>query len=145
MKLSFAKILCTLSLLVISTGTLQATDLLSVDFNTASSPTQAGFAGQSATSFTHSTASGDLTVAISGQQGNFDYASTAGSDTNLYRDFFFKNNGTMTMTLSGPAIDANTDYDLTFWSYYGAEARNTSFAATAGTTWKRGQEGMALS
>jgi len=134
MKLSFVKILYILSLLVIPTGTLQATDLLSVDFNTGSSPTQAGFTGQSATSFTHSTASGDLTVAISGQQGNFDYASTAGSDTNLYRDFFFKNNGTMTLTLSGPAINANTDYDLTFWSYYGAEARNTSFAATAGTT-----------
>jgi hypothetical protein len=134
MKHSLPKILRILSLSLAATATLQATDLLSVDFNSSSSPTQAGFTGQSATSFTHSTASGDLTVAISGQQGNFDYASTTGSDTDIYRDFFFKNNGTMTLTLSGPAIDANTDYELTFWSYYGAEARNTSFAATAGTT-----------
>jgi hypothetical protein len=134
MKHSLPKVLRILSLSLAATATLQATDLLSVDFNSSSSPTQAGFVGQSATSFPHSTASGDLTVAISGQQGNFDHASTTGSDTDIYRDFFFKNGGTMTLTLSGPAIDASTDYELTFWSYYGAQARNTSFAATAGTT-----------
>jgi hypothetical protein len=134
MKYFLPKILRVLSLSLAATSTLQAADLLLVDFNGSSSHTQAGFVGQSATSFTHSTASGDLTVAISGQQGNFDYASTTGSDTDIYRDFFFKNSGTMTLTLSGPAIDANTAYALTFWSYYGAEARNTSFAAIAGTT-----------
>lgn len=115
-------------------GALHAADLLSVDFNGASSPTQAGFAGQSATTFTHPTAAGNLTVTISGQQGNFDHPSTTGANTDFYRDFFFKNGGAMTLTLSGPAISANTDYGLTFWSYYGAEARNTSFSATAGTT-----------
>ena len=138
MKLSFAKILCTLSLLVISTGTLQASDLLSVDFNTASSPTQAGFAGQSATSFTHSTASGALTVTISSQQGNFDRGvgptKTHGTNTDLYRDFFFDNSNNITITLSGPAISASTDYIMTFYAYDEAENRNTSFIATGDTT-----------
>jgi len=134
MKNPILKTLRIVSLTFATTGVLQATDLLSVDFNSASSPTQAGYIGQSATSATHSTASGDLTVAISGQQGNFDRSATTGSNTDIYRDFFFKNGGVMTLSLSGPAIDASTDYALTFWSHDTAETRNTSFAATAGTT-----------
>ena len=36
--------------------------------------------------------------------------------------------------LSGLGISANTEYELTFWSYYGAEARNTTIAGASGTT-----------
>ena len=104
---------------------LEGNPILSVDFGAAGAET--GFVEQSTTNFTHSTTAGDLTVDLSGIQGLFNYATT-GTNDDLYRDFYFKNGGTITMTLSGVAVSPNTDYDLTFWSYYGAEGRNTTFA-----------------
>jgi len=103
---------------------LDGNPILSVDFGAAGAET--GFVEQSATNLTHSTTAGDLTVDLSGIQGLFNFATT-GTNDDLYRDFYFKNGGTITMTLSGIAVSPNTDYDLTFWSYYGAEGRNTTF------------------
>jgi hypothetical protein len=109
--------------------------ILAVDFGASDKPVETGFTGQSSTSDTHSTTAGDLTVDISGIQGLFDYTTNTGTThQDLFRDFYFKNNGSMTLTLSGPAISANTEYDFTFWSLYGLEARNTTISGTAGTT-----------
>jgi len=103
----------------------------SVDFGTAG--VEPGFAGQGSNAQVHSTTAGDMTVVISGYQGLFNFAST-GTNQALFDDFYFKNGGTMTLVLSGPAISADTDYDMTFWAFYGAEARNTTINGTAGTT-----------
>jgi hypothetical protein len=111
--------------------------LLAVDFGGAATPVQAGFVGQSAASATHTTTAGNITVAISGQQGiqGLTALTSAVEGYNMYNDGAFKNGGSMTLTLSGPGISANTEYDLTFWScYYNVQTRTTSFVATAGTT-----------
>ncbi len=42
------------------------------------------------------------------------------TDADLYNDFVFKNgisSESLTLTLSGPGIAANTKYELTFYSY----------------------------
>jgi hypothetical protein len=129
--------------LVVDSSRVRAAELLAVDFGTASSPVESGFVGQSAASATHTTTAGDITVAISDRQGNFDYAppNTTGSNVDFYRDFFFKNGavgggttGTMILTLSGPGISASTDYVLSFWTQYQAQARPTVFTPTSGST-----------
>lgn len=85
---------------------------------------------------THNTSEGDVTVTLSGQQGNFDRGDQGQPNPDLYRDFFFDNGGSITLTLSGPGISANTDYILGFWAYDSGEGsgRNSSFGATSGTT-----------
>ena len=108
-----------------------STTLISVDFGSAGA--EPGFTEQSSTTTTHSTSAGDLTVDLSGVQGLFNFATTGANDL-LYRDFYFKNGGTITLTLSGVAISPGTDYELGFWSYYGAGGRNTTFAPGTGTT-----------
>ena len=121
--------------LALTGASADAAAILAVDFTPSGKPVESGFVGQSAASFTHSTAAGNLTVAISGYQGLYDYTTNTGTaHPDLFRDFYFKNGGTMTLILSGPAISASTDYDLTFWSFYGAEARNTTISGSAGTT-----------
>ena len=127
---------------VICSIPLARADLISVDFGTGGSPVEAGFVQQSSTSVTHTTLAGDLTVAISDQQGNFDRGVTGGTNLDMYRDFYFKNGsvgggtaGTMVLTLSGPALSANTDYNLTFYAYdSGDPVHATSFTGTSGTT-----------
>jgi hypothetical protein len=111
--------------------------LLAVDFGGAATPVQAGFVGQSAASAIHSTAAGNVTVVIAGHQGiqGLTALTSAVEGYNMYNDGAFKNTGTMTLTLSGPGISANTEYRMSFWSaYWNVQVRNTSFAATAGTT-----------
>jgi len=122
--------------LALAAGTAGAEPILMVDFGNATSPVEDGFVGQSITNFTHSTTAGDLTVVLSGIQGFYDYAppATTGANVDFYRDFIFKNGGTITMALSGPAISASTDYDMTFWTQYQAQPRNTTFKPGDGTT-----------
>ena len=122
--------------LALAAGTAGAEPILMVDFGNATSPVEDGFVGQSATLFTHSTTAGDLTVTLSGIQGFYDYAppNTTGANVDFYRDFIFKNGGTITMALSGPAISASTEYDMTFWTQYQAQPRNTTFKPGDGTT-----------
>lgn len=122
--------------LIIGVGNIHAA-LLSVDFGTGGGSPEPGFLGQTALSQTHSTANGDVTVTLSGTQGLiFDYASTTGTNTALYRDFFFNNGSSFSMDLSGPGIQASSEYIVTFWSYYGGEAngRETKLVATGTTT-----------
>lgn len=111
--------------------------ILAVDFGGAASPVQSGFVGQSGSSATHSTSGGNITVAIAGQQGiqGLTALTSAVEGYNMYNDGAFKNGGSMTLTISGPGIAANTEYEMTFWSiYYNIQTRTTSFVATSGTT-----------
>jgi hypothetical protein len=120
---------------VITTSQIHAAELLAVDFGGAANPVQAGFVGQSGASGTYSTTAGNITVAIAGYQGIQGGTFPGGEGSDMYGDFAFKNGGTMTLTLSGPGISANTEYQMTFWScYYNVQTRTTSFSATAGTT-----------
>ena len=119
------------------TATSANAALLSVDFGSAGA--EAGFVEQSSASVLHSTTGGDLTVAVTDTQGGtFDRGvgagATHGTNTDMYRDFFFDNSNNITITLSGAAISANTDYIMTFYAYDEAENRNTSFIATGDTT-----------
>jgi hypothetical protein len=121
--------------LAFTTAKVHSQELLAVDFGGSDKPVESGFVGQSSTNFTHTTTAGDITVNITGIQGLFDYTPNTGTAyPALYRDFYFKNGGTMTLTLSGPGISASTDYNLTFWSLYGLQARDTTIAGASGTT-----------
>lgn len=110
--------------------------LLSIDVNGGSSPTESGFIGQNSSGVTHSTIVGDITVSYAGQQGAFDRGDQGQPNPDLYRDFIFDNAGSITLTLSGPGISANTQYVMSFWFYDSGEGggRNTSVAGTSGTT-----------
>lgn len=132
MQHSLPKILRALTLSLATATTLQATDLLLVDFGASSNPVQTGFTGQSVASATHSTAAGNITVTIGGSL--YDSLPASGSNLDLFRDFYYTNSGPMTMTLSGTGISPNTEYNLTFWSYYSVQAMNTTIAGTSGTT-----------
>ncbi len=122
--------------IVLTTSPILATDLLAIDFGQAVTPVETGFVGQSATSTTHPTTAGNITVAVSNVQGFFNYAppNTTGANVDFYQDFIFKNGGTMTMVISGPGISASTDYVLSFWTQYQLQPRNTTFAPGTGTT-----------
>lgn len=108
-----------------------ANELLSVDFG--SGGVESGFILQNTTSKTHTTPAGNLIVDLAGTPALYSQATTGSNDL-LYRDFYYKNSGTITLTLSGAAISPNTEYRLSFWSYYITEARNTTFTAASGTT-----------
>lgn len=58
-------------------------------------------------------------------------------NTDLFRDFTFKNaNAALTLTLSGPGIAANSDYELKLWSYdsnSGGKTHSQSYAGVSGT------------
>jgi len=113
--------------------------LLAIDFNSGSSPTEAGFIGQNASGVIHSTLAGNITVAFTGQQGTFDRGATAGTNNNLYRDFLFENitgsSPDITITLSGAGIAVSTAYILTFYAYdSGDNTRRTGFTGINGTT-----------
>lgn len=107
---------------------------LSVDFGSAPSGVEPGFVGQTSYSATHSTAAGDVTVDIAGGPQGFYVSVGGGTNPALFDDFIFDNSGPFTMTLSGSGIAASTDYDMTFWCYYSAQARNTTITAVSGTT-----------
>jgi hypothetical protein len=113
------------------TATSANAALLAVDIGTGA--VESGFVGQAANTVTHSTTAGDITAVISGEQGFFVFAG-GGTNAALFDDFVFKNGGTITLELSGAGISANTDYDMTFWAYYGAQPRDTTIAGSAGTT-----------
>ena len=114
-----------------------AAPLLSIDFDqTGAVSTQAGFssfAGPTTTTATvsnaYATSAGSVNVQISNESGFFNRAklSDSGSFTNsaLYNDFAYTNTtatggagtASITLTLSGAGIAANTPYSLTFYSY----------------------------
>ena len=139
MKLSFAKILCILSVALAAVSSTHATDLLAIDINHGTSPTEAGFTGQNSSGVVHSTTAGDITVSFTGQQGTFDRGASGGVNNDLYRDFIFENNTgnspDITLTLTGPGVAASTDYILTFYAYDSGDAtRRTGIAGISGTT-----------
>lgn len=121
--------------------------LLAVDFGAAGKPVQTGFVGQSSASQTHTTTSGNLSVVVTDANGSLQgfndkatFAPYTGQD--LYRDYVF-DNGTGTdgngfrgikMTLSGPAISANTQYVMEFWVFNEGGARDSVFDGIEGTT-----------
>lgn len=110
-----------------------AAQILAVDFGTAG--VEPGFVAQTSYNMTHVTSDGDVNVAIAGgPQGFYVYTGPGGTNRDLFDDFVFDNSGPFTMTLSGPGISPDTDYDMTFWSYYGVEARNTTITGISGTT-----------
>lgn len=109
---------------------VQATTIASIDFGRSdTSAVQAGFEGAegglTTTPFSGNYASGDLTLMLEGN-GFFDrVGNIAARDggppftyPDLYRDFFYFNTtNPATITLSGPAILPNTQYDIRIWSY----------------------------
>jgi len=110
--------------------------LLSLDFGNGGD-IATGFLGQSSSSDTHSTVSGDVDVDVTGQQGFFDRNSPSGANQidDLYRDFIFDNSSNgFTIAISGAGISANTEYELTFYAYDSSEVRPTGVGAAAGTT-----------
>ncbi len=120
---------------------VHAAPILAVDFqhSTNGSPgvTQAGFQAfeqdvlnSTSDTRTFGTSEGNVDVTISGKYTPSDGLFVRGGVTNgggltfadLYNDFAFDNtlNGdghNMQLTLSGVGISANTDYELTFYSY----------------------------
>ncbi len=97
--------------------------------------TQSGFVafdnthatGAGTASATYSTDAGEVTVELAGLDGLLDGLFNRGGVSNggdltfadIYNDFAFKNGGSpqsLTLTLSGAGISANTDYDLTLYS-----------------------------
>lgn len=121
---------------------------LAVDFGQSTS-TQSGFVAQSSEVQTHSTTSGDLTVSVKDADGTAtqgfgdkaNFATYTGQD--LYRDYIFNNGpGTdsatafkgLKLTLSGPAINASTTYDLGFWVFNEGGQRDSVFTGIDGTT-----------
>jgi|GEM_PF-2298682 len=135
-KYSQIKTLAAIAGLALTATSVNAA-LLAIDFNHNTSPTESGFIGQNSSSVVHSTTAGNLTVSYSGQQGTFDRGvgatATHGTNTDLYRDFIFDNSTTMVLTLSGPALSANTAYELTFYAFDEAQDSSVSFAGTSGT------------
>jgi hypothetical protein len=114
------------------TATSANAALLAVDFG--SSGVESGFVGQTNYSTTHSTTAGNVSVDITDSpEGYYSYVG-GGTNAALFDDFIYDNSGPFTMTLSGPGISANTEYDMTICSYYGAQARNTTITAASGTT-----------
>lgn len=137
----------------IATSLIAATanaEILAVDFGASTKPVESGFAGQSTEVFTHATGSGDLTVSVKDADGTstqgFNDKATRPAYTgkDLYRDYIFNNtpgsdsnNGNfrgLYMTLSGPALSANTDYVLEFWVFNEGGARDSEFSGQLGTT-----------
>ena len=108
--------------------------ILAVDFDAGTIGTEPGFVAQTSYIQTHSTTAGDITVTVAGNPQGFYPFATTGANAALFGDFIFDNSGPFTMTLSGPGISADTDYDMTVWSFYGAQARNTTITAISGTT-----------
>ncbi len=105
--------------------------ILSVDFG--SSIVESGFVEQSSSSVTHSSTLGDITITSS---GSFFNRGAGGTNPDLYRDFTFANNSsTVTLTLSGVGISANTSYVIKFWSYDSNSIANTvGYTGVNGTT-----------
>jgi hypothetical protein len=132
MKSTFLTTFLAISLAAVSSSS--GATLLAVDFGSAPSGVESGFVGQTAFNATHSTTAGNIAVDVAGgPQGFFVYAS-GGTNTALFDDFIFDNSGPFTMNLSGAGISANTAYDLTFWAFYGAQARDTTITAAGSTT-----------
>lgn len=145
MNRSASTIAAVIAIVVLSNATparAVLTNLVSVDFNNSSSPTEAGFVGQSAASATYDTFLGvsSLTATISSFQGNFDRGvpATHTTNTDLYRDFYFDNGTTLILTLSGSAIEANTDYEMTFYAFDEDQNSSVSFDGTSGTVGSAG-------
>jgi hypothetical protein len=130
MKYKYINTLAAIAGLALTASSANAA-LLAVDIGTGA--VESGFVGQATGNVTHATTAGNVTVDISGEQGFFTYVG-GGTNAALFDDFVFRNGGTITLELSGPGISANTAYDMTFWAYYGAQARDTTIAGSAGTT-----------
>jgi len=111
---------------------------LSVDFNTASSPTETGFQSfvpADLPSKTFSTIYGNLTVTASG--GNMTDRGGPGDSgpftySELYEDFHWEVSAPINFTLSGPAIVPNSPYQITWysWSIHPGDDATTQFAST---------------
>jgi hypothetical protein len=129
-------------------GVTHAATILAVDFGAGGA--QSGFVQQSSEVLLHSTTEGNLTVTVKdadgtatqgfGNKGTF--AAYTGQD--LYRDYIFNNTpGTdgvtgfkgMKMTLTGPAVAANTSYVMEFWVFNeGGNRAGTAFSGIDGAT-----------
>jgi hypothetical protein len=99
-----------------------ATPLLSLDYGTGDLQTDflAGVIGTKAY--------GDITVIATGTG----YTRTSSGVTqNLTEDFLY---GTVSLTLSGEGISANTDYEIKFWGYDAGNDVDFSFISTGTTT-----------
>lgn len=114
-----------------------------IDFGTGGatpSPVQSGFTSQTtgvATSY--STPAGNITVASTGSFFNRSATGTY-TDAPLLGDFTFANNlatNTMTITIAGAGITADTDYDIRFYSLdtqHGGTGGTVTYAGLSGTT-----------
>jgi hypothetical protein len=134
-KLSLVAAVCVAAVLS-GARSAEATLALAVDFdrNTMPTETESGFVSFASDSVvgvsrTYATTEGDVTVTLSvsgGSKGMFNRGQVpdpivdAGSFTfaELYNDFVFSNDGgTISVDLSGPGIDANQLYQITWYSF----------------------------
>jgi hypothetical protein len=128
--------------LAMTTSTNAATPILSVDFNDTAGAHQAGFtAWDEGTGFSKTNVGGsglDVTItgasamhprgaAVDGVDAGFTYA-------NLYNDWLYGSAGPMDFSISG--LDANTEYEITWYSYdnNGSVAPHTIKATVATDT-----------
>ena len=129
-----------------------ATPFLSVDFEpsgSAGAGTETGFSSQAVASKSHTTSEGSVTVAVSGHEGFFARNSVADSGAftygQLYDDFVYNNTGgTLSFTISGAGIKADTDYSIRFFAYDRANLGSTAtngiiFDPVSDTTGSSGQ------
>lgn len=129
-----------LSALIVSLAAISATQaatIVKIDFGTGSSSLQSGFTAQnSGAATTYSTVNGNISVAST---GSFFNRSAAGSyqDAALLGDFTFLNsNGTMTITIGGPGITANTAHSIKFYSldsFHGTTGGTVNYVGASGT------------
>ncbi len=121
----------------------QPTSSLKVDFGVGFPEGDGSFVGQGVLSQAHPTPIGDLTVTIVGGDGFYDRGAIADAPPfdhgDLYRDFAF-NNYAPTSTIfqfSGPAIQPDAPFDITFWAWDsvsdGVVNRTTTFTGVSGT------------
>ena len=103
-----------------------ATPLLSLDYGTGG--LQADFEAGIIGTTTYTTTVGDVDVTATGTGYN---RSSSGITKNLTEDFLY---GTVSLTLSGPGISANTDYEIKFWGYDAGNNVDFSFISTGTTT-----------
>jgi hypothetical protein len=140
-----------------STTSSLAGALLRVDFQNSGNQkipaaTQSGFkafdnshvTGNGTASATYATAVGNVTVALAGMDAQLNglfnrdpgITNTASMTlASLYNDFAFINGSSgqsLTLTLSGPGIEANTDYTMTFYSYDDLESQGSHSVTFAG-------------
>lgn len=130
--------------LALTSSLMMAAPILSVDFGTTASTleTDGPFVEQTNTNTEHNLGGGDtlriqftsggvFTRGLIADSGAFNYG-------DLYRDWYFDNNDSTTLEITGTVIFPSTTYSIRFWNYDTdtdtGMNRKTDYTGTVGTT-----------